>query len=524
MRNRTFRRLIVVGCLGLMLIPALAGAEVKLPAIFGDHMVLQSGGKVHVWGKADPGEKVQVALAGVTKSAKADGQGNWSVYLRAPKGGQAYEMTISGASTSRTLTDILVGEVWVCSGQSNMEWPTKAVKNADQELAQADHPDIRLFLVKKNVADTPQTDVVGEWKVCSAESVKDFSAVGYFFGRAIRNGAKVPVGLIESAWGGTPAESWTTIETLKSMPELADIPAAWEAGMKTYPERKAEYDTKFAEWQAVAEKAKAEGKEVPKQPAGKPQGADSPWKPAGLYNAMIAPITPFTVRGAIWYQGESNADRAYQYRTLFPAMIKDWRKMWHNRKMPFAFVQLANYWNSHEKPAEPAPSMWAELREAQTMTLSLPKTGMAVIADIGESKDIHPKNKQDVGARLSLWALAKVYRLEDVGEYSGPMYDEMEVEDGEIEIEFKHGEGLVAKGGTLKGFEIAGADQKFVWADAKLDGDEVVVSSPSVAKPVAVRYAWSDDPEVTLFNAAGLPASPFRTDTWPGVTVNNKRK
>lgn len=487
-------------------------AAITLPAVIGDHMVLQAGKKVNIWGKADAGKTIVVKLAKTQRKTVVGSDGNWSVSLRPPKAGGPYEMSVSDGADTVTIKDILVGEVWVCSGQSNMEWPVKSSNNAEQEQAQANYPQIRLFMVAHAVAAEPAWDVQGKWMVCTPETVPDFSAVGYFFGRMLHKELGRPVGLIKSAWGGTPAESWTTMATLQT--QFQPIVKKWETNLAEYPVKKAEYDKQLPLWEKARDEAKANAQNIPPKPV-EPRGPNHPWRAAGLFNGMIAPITPYAVRGAIWYQGESNAGRAYQYRELFPAMIRDWREAWNNPRMPFFFVQLANFM---DRQPEPGDSAWAELREAQSMTLSLPYTGQAVAIDIGEAKDIHPRNKQDVGKRLALAALATVYG-EDV-EYSGPVYKSMKVEGQAIRVSFTHKKGLAAQGGgALKGFAIAGADKKFVWAEAVIDGDEIVVSSPAVPNPVAVRYGWADNPEVNLVNGAGLPASPFRTDDWPGITV-----
>ncbi len=499
---------------------SFAFADVKLPGVFGDNMVIQSGVKIPVWGWAESGEKVVVTLGKRKAETTADSSGNWKVELKAIKAGGPYEMTVTGKNTIQ-LKNILGGEVWVASGQSNMEWPVKLSANPDQEIASATDTKIRLFTVKKKVANQPQINCDGQWVECSPETIKDFSAVAYFFGRELRKTRKVPVGLINTSWGGTPAESWTTMETLKADPDFKPILDRHEANVAGYPAAKANYDKAFAKWKEDAVKAKAEGKTEPKAPGAPQDPATSPWQPASLYNGMIAPIVPFAIRGAIWYQGESNAGRAYQYRKLFPAMISDWRRVWGQGDFPFFFVQLANF--TDRKP-EPAESDWAELREAQTMTLSLPNTGMAVIIDIGEAKDIHPKNKQDVGKRLAQSA-QKIAYGKWFGEYSGPMYKGLKIKGSQATITFSHSKGLKAgaKGGEeLKGFAVAGEDKKFYWATAKIKGRSVIVSSDKVPHPVAVRYGWANNPEVNLYNKAGLPASPFRTDDWDGVTKAQK--
>jgi len=494
-----------------------AFADVKLPAVIGDNMVLQQGGKVSIWGWADPGEEVMVGVSwrSMKWAVTADKDGKWSFQMNPPKAGGPYEMTLTGKNAI-TIKNILVGEVWVCSGQSNMQWSVQASNNAQQEIAEAGYPKIRLFSVKRTVAEKPQADCEGSWSECSPETVPGFSAVAYFFGRHLHKELNVPVGLIHTSWGGTPAEAWTRREVLEANPESAPILKRYDDAVAKYPEAMKKYQEKLAEWKQAAEKAKADGKKAPRRP-GAPFGPGNPHSPAGLYNGMIAPLIPYGIAGAIWYQGESNAGRAYQYRTIFPDMIKNWRDDWGQGKFSFLFVQLANFMQTKPEPAE---SAWAELREAQSMTLGLPNTGMAVIIDIGEATDIHPKNKQDVGKRLALWALANTYDLKLV--YSGPIYKSMKVDGGSIILSFDHvGGGIVAKGDeTLKGFSIAGADHKFVWADAKIDGDTVVVSSDKVPEPAAARYAWADNPVCNFYNKEDLPASPFRTDEWPGVTVD----
>jgi sialate O-acetylesterase len=472
--------------------------------------------KAPIWGWADPGEKVTVTLGDQKAEATADKDGKWQVRLAAMKAGTGpLEMTVAGKNTLK-LANILIGEVWICSGQSNMGFTVKGVINSDQEIAEAKHPKIRLFSVTRVTAATPQTDCKGEWVECSPETVPGFTAVGYFFGRDLLQALAVPVGLVNTSWGGTPAEAWTSRDALEADPAFAGLLERWKQNIEAYPKAKEAWDKvkdkKMADWKAAAAKAKADGKQPQRAPQAPSDPAASPNCPASLYNGMIAPLIPLGIRGAIWYQGESNVGRPMEYRKLFPAMITDWRKHWAEGEFPFFFVQLANF--MARKP-EPADSNWAALREAQTMTLALPKTGQAVIIDIGEANDIHPKNKQDVGKRLALAAEAVAYGKDVV--YSGPMYESMKVEGERVRLQFNHvGGGLVAKGGgQLTGFAMAGEDKKFAWADAKIDGDSVLVWSKDVPKPAAVRYAWADNPECNLYNKADLPASPFRTDDWP---------
>ncbi|MFQ6098543.1 MAG: sialate O-acetylesterase, partial [Armatimonadota bacterium] len=511
--ERSFARAVVVALL-CSLIGAPTVADVKVPAIIGDNMVLQRGVKVPIWGTADGGESVTVRLGERRKATVADENGRWLVKFGPLSAGGPYELRIAGANTV-TLKNVLVGEVWVCSGQSNMQWPLQASRNAKEEIAAANYPNIRLFTVGRVPAEEQQRDVQGEWVQCSPSTVPGFSAVAYFFGRDLHEALGVPIGLIHTSWGGTPAEAWTSRPALEAEPKLQPLLERWEKALTDLPKFQAEYDAKVAKWQEALQKAKAEGRPAPRRPR-PPWPLWKQWRPASLYNGMIAPLIPYAIRGAIWYQGESNAGRAYEYRALFKAMIRDWRRNWKQGPFPFLFVQLANF--MARKP-EPGESAWAELREAQLRALSLPNTGMAVIIDIGEARDIHPKNKQDVGARLAL-AARKIAYGEDIV-HSGPIYDSMKVEGGKIRLRFKHVDGgLTAKGSkVLKGFAIAGADRKFVWANAAIRGDTVIVWSHKVPHPVAVRYAWADNPECNLYNAAGLPASPFRTDDWPGVTV-----
>lgn len=462
----------------VLLLAEIAAADVRLPAIFANDMVLQRDKQVPVWGRGAPNEEVSVEMLGQKVSTRADAQGNWRVDLAPMPAGGPYEMRVSGHNLL-IFKNVLVGEVWVCSGQSNMEWSVSSSKNSKEEIAAANYPHIRLLVVRKSVADSPQKDFSPQlnWSECTPQTVSSTSAVAYFFGRELHRRLKVPVGLVETCWGGTPCEAWTRQQVLESDPAFASIVEQRKAML----ERRA----------AIA--------------------------PSSLYNAMLAPLIPYAIRGTIWYQGESNTSRPQQYRKLFPAMIADWRKQWGQGDFPFYFVQLANFMAVKDIPGE---SNWAELREAQSLTLkSTRSTGMAVTIDLGEAKDIHPKNKQDVGLRLALHALAKDYG--QAVEFSGPEYQSMTVEGNSIRVKFKRGSsgdltvGSPTSGisaGKLTGFSICGSDRKFVWADARIDGESVVVSSPDVSAPVAVRYAWADNPVCNLYNRAGLPASPFRTD------------
>ncbi|HEV3470809.1 MAG TPA: sialate O-acetylesterase [Pyrinomonadaceae bacterium] len=661
--------------LGFFLIatPQRARAEVRTPSLIGENMVLQQGRRVRLWGTASPGERVTARLAGRAARATADRQGRWQLFLGPLRAGGPHVLTISGRNRL-TYGNVLVGEVWVCSGQSNMEWPLSRAEGGKEDAA-AD-PRLRFFTVEKRTAAEPLADVRGRWVVATPEEALRFSAVAFYFGRELRGRLRVPVGLIHSSWGGTPAESWTSREALASDPLLRAILDRYEQEMRNLPELRREYDRKLAEWDkrnerviqrdegnrgealgyadpahdasawprmnlpqqwentglnvdgAVwfrretdvparlagreltlslgaiddhdttyfnGERVGATGGETPNAYAAprrytvpgrlvragrnvlavrvfdalggggftgppaemrlsagggadalpldgawayKPEmvvparevdysnhpgprpGPESHYNPFVLYNAMLAPLTPYAIRGAIWYQGESNAGRAYQYRTLFPAMIRDWRRAWGRGDFPFYFVQLANW---RARRAEPSESDWAELREAQLLTLrSVPHTGMAVAIDLGEADDLHPRNKRDVGLRLARWALADTYGRKGVVA-SGPLYDSHTVEGDRIRVRFRHARGLKTSDGRAPvGFAVAVPDRKFVWAEARVEGDTVVVWSRHAPRPVAVRYAWADNPEVNLYNAAGLPASPFRTDDWPGLTAGKK--
>jgi sialate O-acetylesterase len=490
------------------LLTPLARADVRLPAIISDHMVLQQEAPANVWGWADPGEKVSVTFAGQSATATADGDGAWSVKLPALAPGATGELIVSGKN-SLSVKDVVAGEVWVCSGQSNMEWPVSKAANPDGEAQAAQFPQIRMFTVVRKPALEPQQDCAGKWEVCSPATVSSFSAVGYYFARQLHQTLKQPVGMIHSSWGGTPAELWVPKPILARDPDFKPIFDAWQARVAAYPKARAAYDAALAEWKEASKAARAEGKPAPPAPR-PPGGGDAFGSPGCLYNGMIEPIADYTIRGAIWYQGESNAAKAKLYRKLFPTMIRSWRAMW-GAEFPFLFVQLANFKARHPEPTD---SQWAELREAQLLTLETPRTGMAVAIDIGDADDIHPKNKQEVGRRLALAAEATVYYVDH--EFSGPIFTGAQVENGKIRLNFRNADGLKASdGGKLKGFAVAGEDKKFVWADAEIEGDHIVLSSPGVPAPIAARYGWADNPEVNLVNATGLPASPFRTDTWP---------
>jgi sialate O-acetylesterase len=505
----------------LALFTSHASAALKLPAIVSDGMVLQRHKPVTLWGWADPGAQVTVQLNGDKERARADAAGRWQVELPKLKAGGPHEIDISTSTGDRTtIKDVLIGEVWICSGQSNMAWPMAATTRAEQEIAAATYPLIRLIEIPRQSAEEPQSDVAARWSACTPETARNFSAVAYFFGRKLHQELDVPIGLINSSYGGTPAEAWTSRPALEAESILRPLLERWDAQVAAWnpQEAQAAYEQRLAEWQAQADKLKTEGKPAPRKPAPPQNPAISPHRPAGLYNAMIAPIQSYTLAGAIWYQGESNVSRAYQYRTVFPTMITDWRDQFGHKDMPFYFVQIAPFRYGGQDP-----TACAELWEAQLLTLkSVKNTGMVVTTDIGDIKDIHPTNKQDVGHRLALWALARTYGHKSLA-CSGPIFKKSRARGESIILEFEHtGSGLASRDGKpLTHFQIAGEDKQFHPATAMIDGDRLIVRAESVKEPVAVRFAWTDTAEPNLINKEGLPAAPFRTDTWKGVTVDN---
>lgn len=504
-------------------------AEVKPNPLFSDGAVLQRGQKIPVWGTARDGEKVTVEFQG-QKAITTAANGKWSVYLDSLKEGGPFTMTLTGDNTV-TLNNLLIGEVWLCSGQSNMNFLFSRAHNAAEEAPKAKYPGVRSFKVPTTVSATPLAEAQGSWVACSPETVNDFSAVGYFFARDIHTRLGVPVGLIHSALGATPAQAWTSLEGLRSEPELREYVdivkrrlANYDAELAAYPAILAAHQAKLAEWmettgkahevklaewnEAMA-KAKAAGQKPPPRPRPASQRPNDPVSPegpstdpAGLFNGMINPLIPYGIKGVLWYQGESNRDKPLQYLTLFPAMITDWRARWKQGDFPFLYVQVA-----------PWGGMPPEIREAQFLTLGKVKnSAMTVTTDFGDAQDIHPKKKEPVGQRLALAARALAYG--EAIEYSGPLYESMKSENEKIILHFQHtGGGLIAKDGPLKGFTIAGKDKAFVPARAEIQGNTIVVSAEGITDPQVVRYGWANVPDVNLFNQEGLPASPFHTDT-----------
>jgi sialate O-acetylesterase len=509
MRLVSFRQFVAVCAVVCAFAPLAAQADVSLPEIIGSNMVLQSGKPVVVWGWAEPGEEVTVSVGADKASTKADAAGEWKVELKPVAASEPVEMTVAGKNTIK-LTNILVGEVWVGSGQSNMQWSVKASADPDKEIAAANYPKIRLFLVPLVPSGTPAQHVNAKWVECSPATVESFSAVLYYFGRHLHKELNVPVGLIATSWGGTRIEPWIPPVGFASQPELASQLEAVTRTNDVYNRQMLSQVKLLKTWLAAAEGASAAGKSLPPFPSIPAHPLNSNGQPTGLYNGMIHPIAPFAARGAIWYQGESNNGIGMAYHTLMKGLIAGWRSVWNNPELSFYYVQLAPFNYGRDRGIQLA-GIW----EAQAATLAVPHTGMAVITDIGNVADIHPKNKQEVGRRLALWALAHDYAKKDLV-FSGPLYDSHTVELDSIRLKFKHiGTGLKSLDGkSLTWFTIAGDDKKFYPATAKIEGDSVVVSSSKVFTPVAVRFGFDQLAEPNFGNKEGLPASPFRTDKW----------
>ncbi len=488
-------------------------AGIRLPSLISDHMVLQQNTTVTLWGWADKGTSVNIKASWSKKihSVVTAADGGWRLVISTPKAdGKEHNLSFTAGDTI-TVKHILLGEVWLASGQSNMEfylgkgagWRTGVI-DYEREIAAADHPAIRMIEVPNTVADSPRNDFDGQWKVCTPAAAADFSAVAYYFALRIHQATGYPVGIVNATWGGTPAESWTRKAVLEADTVLRPILKRYEAACNAYPERYAVYKEKLETWKADTSSKK---KGAPKEPIG-PRHNKSPYK---LYNGMIAPLLPYHFKGVIWYQGESNAEYAWQYRSLFPSMIRSWREDFRNAVLPFYFVQIAPH-----KGQNPV------IREAQLYTYrTVPHTGIVVTTDIGNANDIHPRNKKTVGERLSFWALHNeyAYRKQIL---SGPLYRSMKKEKGKIIIALDYAEGLYSKEHMLKEFTIAGSDKQFVPAKARIVGEHIEVWCDEVSAPEAVRFAWSNVPEADLFNKAGLPASPFRTDNWE-VPTQDKR-
>ncbi|MDQ8200315.1 sialate O-acetylesterase [Pelagicoccus enzymogenes] len=495
----------------LMATGALANslyAQLSVPNVFTDHMVLQRNQANPIWGKASPQQKVTISLAGNVVTTQADAAGAWRAKLPPLPAGGPHALTIKGEDTI-TIADVLVGEVWFCSGQSNMEWPVANSYGAEVEIAAANHPQIRFLTVARNGTQIPQDDIEGTWQVCSPETVPHFSAIGYFYGQTLNAALGVPIGLIDNAWGGSMAESWIPRSVLEDDERYAPLLEHWKSKTQNFDEAKYKaFLKRFEEWQA----------------AGRPEPSLN-WndtvhpltgqhRPANIYNGMVHPLAGYGIKGVIWYQGESNGGRADQYRHLFPLLVKTWRETWKQGDFPFYWVQLAD-WGS--EPDEPGENGWAELRDAQTQSMDVLKnSGQAVTIDLGEGRDIHPRDKKTVASRLVRWPLANDYGYDLA--YQSPRYKSMQVVGDKVRITFDHTspEGLYSfDTAEVKGFAIAAADQKFIWAEAKiLDPNTVEVWADSIDSPVAVRYGWAQNPIVNLYDRNGLAVTPFRTDDW----------
>lgn len=514
-----FKRFLV-GFAILFLAAETSLAEVKLPAIFSEHLVLQQKQTNPVWGWAAPGETVTVTIGEQSKTAKADANGKWRVKLDPLPAGGPHKMTFKGKDNQIEYKDILIGEVWVCSGQSNMAMTVSRSNAPKLEELAANFPKIRFITVPRAGSQTPAEDFVGQWEHCSPKTVGNFSAVGYYFGRQIHQTTGVPIGLINDSYGGSAAEAWVRRDVLDSNPRYKKLMDKWAETEKTYDFQKSMdvYNKRFEQWKAKRKEATKAGKPAPRPPRKPRNVLTGNQRPANLYNAMLNPVIGYGIRGAIWYQGESNSSRAHQYRDLFPLMISHWREVWGQGDFPFYWVQLADYRPEVETPGD---SDWAELREAQTMTLKLENSGEAVIVDVGEGDDIHPRDKQTVGKRLARWALAKDYGIKI--DYQSPNYKSHEIKGNKVTLTFDSVDSQLKTFDTkaVIGFTIAGEDKKFVKAVAKIVGkDKVVVSSPMVKNPVAVRYGWADNPICNVHDGVSrLPLNPFRTDKWDGITV-----
>jgi sialate O-acetylesterase len=485
---------------------SMATAETKLPNIFSDGMVLQQGQENKIWGRDNPGQAIAIAIGDHQLTAVADAAGNWEAKLPSLPVGGPHLLTVAGSS-AKIVRDVLVGEVWICSGQSNMQWSINASNDPDMERIAANFPKIRMINFPQTGSQEPiWSHDERRWQVCSPETVGNFSAVGYFFARQLHQTTGVPIGMINNAWGGSACEAWINQNVLTSNTRFQTLMDRWKAN-----------EARYQDLSVKTGRSEEEEKEF-KNLTNIMRGNQ---RPANIYNGVLKSHLGYGIRGAIWYQGESNAGRAYQYRDLFPLMIQNWRAEWGQGDFPFYWVQLADF---RAEKTEPGESDWAELREAQTMTMDrLANTGQAVIIDIGEGKDIHPMNKVDVGRRLARWALAKQYNIPI--EFQSPRYASMQADGDGIVLTFNH----IPNGwrpfdvNEPIGFTIAGEDKVFHAAEAKiLDGGKIRVSSSKVAKPVSVRYAWADNPVCNMYSRAGLPLTPFRTDDWPGVTADKE--
>ena len=503
-------RLISLFKLALVVLPLLGRAEITLAPLFRDHAVLQRDKPLPIWGRAAAGEKLTVEFKGQKVGTTSDQDGRWIVYLEPlPASADGAELIVTGQETI-VIKDVLMGEVWLASGQSNMEWKVASLNDEEKRVAQIELPFLRQLQVTQTVAGSPAESVeTSGWQIASPQTVGNFSAVGYFFGRELQRKLGVPVGIILSAWGGTNIEAWMSDQSRAASTYSAAMELRWQQAMSAWPaERVAAYPAESDAWQKAEAQAKATRTKNPLPWPPPPASLDSPARPGGLFNGMIAPLQPAALRGILWYQGESNTGRPDEYAELFPAMIQAWRANWGDDALPFYFVQLPNYANGN-----PGARTWARLREAQTRALALPATGMAVAIDVGDPDDIHPMAKRELGRRLALVAKTKLHGIP--GDYSGPLFARAIPEGAAMRVYFTHaGSGLVAHDRPVQALELAGPDRVFHPASGRIDRDMLVVTSPNVKEPVAVRYAWSNAPDANLYDGAGMPAAPFRSDDW----------
>lgn len=522
----TLRRIPVSGRVllsvaGLLFSSASGFATVALHGIFSDHAVLQRAERVPVWGTAAPGEKIALRIGNTSARATAQADGSWKTFLnlQTEKEGP-FDLTVEGEGNKVVLTDILIGEVWLCAGQSNMRFHLAKSTGGEAEAAVANHPKIRLLSVGLNVADQPVNRLREKWTVCDPQTAATFSAVGYYAGKTLQQNLNVPVGLISISWAGTMIETWMSPQALASDPDFKPITDRWAKKEAEYPEKSAAYeknkDALMSAWRQQAEEAKAKGLREPFPPVA-PPGPLSLERPSGLYYGEISPVAPYRLGGVLWYQGEQNVGRAFQYRKLLPAFIADWRDLWNQPDLPFVIIQLPNF----GKPeSQPRSNNFAELREAQSLTAStVPRTALVVTIDAGEEKDIHPKDKKTVGVRAGRLIAKEFYRAPLSGDVRGPTFASATVKADSLRVCFDHATGLKTRDGQPPtDFAIAGADGRFAWADAVIEGDTVVLKAASVPVPATVRYNWATAPHGNLCNSDDLPAAPFRSDTFRAST------
>jgi sialate O-acetylesterase len=505
------KRIHAIGFIILFALGLALRADVTLAPLFRDGAIFQREKPVPVWGLAKPGEKITVTFAGQTHETAAGKDGRWMVRLAPLRANAKPAELVAKGNNELRVRDILVGEVWFCSGQSNMNWPVKLSLNAEAEIAAASNPLIRCFGVRNEVEETPQFDTKGEWQPATSEYVNEFSAVAYFFARELQPCINMPVGLVKGTPGGSSIEAWMSIEALGGQPSFDEIMTRRNKVLADFPAKKAEYDRAMIAWKESYDNATAAGESFNEPRPRVPEGPKSRNAPAGLYNGNVHPFLPYAIRGFLWYQGEANASRYADYRTLFPAMIRQWRRDFQQEDVAFYFVQLANF----NVRNDPTGRQWAFQREAQMSALKLPNTAMAVTIDIGEENDIHPKNKQEVGRRLSLIARHHLYGEAAEVDGEGPRAIAFDIKENEIRVRLAStGGGIVQRGRKVWDLEVAGADRDFRPATVKIEGDTLVVSAKDVARPAAVRYLWKNTPDATLFNGDGLPVAPFRSDNW----------